>query len=95
MDHSGVSSLHFRERDRAFPENSTKSSSPQSVSSGEKQIGYQRKRRPGVRTACLHFRHDEDIQTSTDKHDFNVQQPGHCLLFHGVHAVLDIHAEIY
>lgn len=95
VDYSGHPSLRVRERDRALPEDAAESGGAQGPRVGAQQIGQQYQGRAGVGTAGIDIGHDEDVQAAADQHDPDVQQSGDGLLLHGLHAVLDFHAEVH
>lgn len=95
MDYFGHSALHFRKRDRSLPEDPAESGRSQSLGPGTQQIGREYQGRARIGATGVYFGHAEDVQASADKHDSDVQQFGDGLLLHGLHALLDLYAEVH
>lgn len=95
MDHLGHSPLHFCKRDRSLSEDPAQSGRSQSPGFGTQQIGREYQGRARIGAAGVDLGHAEDVQAPADQHDSDVQQSGDGLLLHGLHALLDLHAEIH
>lgn len=96
LDNPGHPPLIFCEYHCTLPKNSAPSSSQKSPRYRKEQVFELCKGlKPRARTTYILPRHDSDLQKTPPQHFLHVQQLGCSVLFHGLHALLDLHAQIH